>query len=116
MAPIKKMIFRGDVNRIYDDKYRKEEAAKKEKFFIRPSRKRKLKNAKWFSVGMGIDLPFCLIILILLVVGTIMMFSASYAFSYYTNEQAPQNRPDRSGNRVFRSGAGADSALGKRRS
>lgn len=80
------MIFRGDVNRIYDDKYRKEEAAKKEKFFIRPSRKRKLKNAKWFSVGMGIDLPFCLIILILLVVGTIMMFSASYAFSYYTND------------------------------
>ena len=32
---------------------------------------------------MGIDLPFCLLILILLVVGTIMMFSASYAFAYY---------------------------------
>ncbi|HCA04506.1 MAG TPA: cell division protein FtsW [Ruminococcaceae bacterium] len=43
-----------------------------------------MKNAKWFDVGMGIDLPFCIIIFVLLTVGTIMMFSASYAFSYYT--------------------------------
>ena len=78
------MILRGDVNRIYDDNYRSSQQAKKEKFFIRPTRQRKLKNAKWFSVGMGIDLPFCLLILILLVIGTIMMFSASYAFAYYT--------------------------------
>lgn len=78
------MLLRGDVNRIYDDEYRRREQAKKEKFFIRPTRQRKMKNAKWFSIGMGIDLPFCLIILILLVVGTIMMFSASYAFAYYT--------------------------------
>ena len=78
------MLLRGDVNRIYDDKYREEQQAKKEKFFIRPTRQRKMKNAKWFSVGMGIDLPFCLIILILLIVGTIMMFSASYAFAYYS--------------------------------
>ena len=78
------MILRGDVNRIYDDNYRSSQQAKKEKFFIRPTRQRKLKNAKWFSVGMGIDPPFCLLILILLVIGTIMMFSASYAFAYYT--------------------------------
>ena len=78
------MILRGDVNRIYDDKYRSSQQAKKEKLFISPTRQRKLKNAKWFSVGMGIDLPFCLLILILLVIGTIMMFSASYAFAYYT--------------------------------
>ena len=84
MAPNKKMILRGDVNRIYDDKYRSSQQAKKEKLFIRPTRQRKLKNAKWFSVGMGIDLPFCLLILSLLVIGTIMMFSASYAFAYYT--------------------------------
>lgn len=43
-----------------------------------------MKKTKWFSIGMGIDLPFCIIILILLTIGTIMMFSASYAFSYYT--------------------------------
>ena len=84
MAPNKKMILRGDVNRIYDEEYRSSQQAKKEKFFIRPTRQRKLKNAKWFSVGMGIDLPFCMLILILLVIGTIMMFSASYAFAYYT--------------------------------
>lgn len=84
MAPNKKMILRGDVNRIYDDNYRSSQQAKKEKLFVRPTRQRKLKNAKWFSVGMGIDLPFCLLILILLVIGTIMMFSASYAFAYYT--------------------------------
>ena len=84
MAPNKKVIMRGDVNRIYDDEYRKAQQAKKEKFFIRPSRQRKMKNTKWFSIGMGIDLPFCLIILILLIIGTIMMFSASYAFAYYT--------------------------------
>ena len=43
-----------------------------------------MKNAKWFGIGMGIDLPFCIILLVLLTVGTIMMFSASYAFAYYT--------------------------------
>ena len=74
------MILRADVNRVYDEKYRTQ--VEKEKFFIRG--KRKPKNGKWFSVGLGIDLPFCLLILILLVIGTIMMFSASYAFSYYT--------------------------------
>ena len=80
MAPNQRMILRADVNRVYDEKYRTQE--EKEKFFIRG--KRKPKNGKWFSVGLGIDLPFCLLILILLVIGTIMMFSASYAFSYYT--------------------------------
>lgn len=98
MAPNLKMILRGDVNRIYDSRYKRSQTAKdqnadnqnakpkedREKFFIRPARQRKMKNAKWFTVGMGIDLPFCIIILILLIIGTIMMFSASYAFSYYT--------------------------------
>lgn len=84
MAPREKMIFKADVNRIYDEEYYSEQKIKQEKFFIRPSRQRKMKKAKWFSIGMGIDLPFCIIILILLTIGTIMMFSASYAFSYYT--------------------------------
>ena len=84
MAPNKKVILRGDVNRIYDDDYRERQQAKKEKLFNRPTRRRKMKNTKLFNIGMGIDLPFCLIILLLLIIGTIMMFSASYAFSYYT--------------------------------
>ena len=81
------MLFRGDVNRVYDEQYRRKNARPKksadEAFFVRPVRRRE-KNAKWFFVGMGIDLPFCIIILVLLVMGTIMMFSASYAFAYYT--------------------------------
>lgn len=85
MAPNKKMLFRGDVNRVYDEQLRQKQQ-KQEGFFIRPRRREK--NAKWFSVGMGIDLPFCLIILVLLIIGTIMMFSASYAYAYYTQEDS----------------------------
>lgn len=84
MAPNKRMMLKADMNRIYDDEYYSEQKIKQEKFFVRPSRQRKMKTTKIFSIGMGIDLPFCIIILILLTIGTIMMFSASYAFSYYT--------------------------------
>lgn len=38
-----------------------------------------------FSIGMGIDLPFLITILVLLVIGLIMMFSASYPVAYYNN-------------------------------
>ena len=84
--PDKRMIFKADVNRIYDDKLKQEQRAKREGFFVRAPRGRKMKKAKWFMVGMGIDLPFCIIILILLTIGTIMMFSSSYAFAYYTQD------------------------------
>lgn len=84
MAPFKKMLLKADVNKIYDEEYQREQSVKDEKFFIRPSHQRKMKNTKLFSIGMGIDLPFCIIILVLLTIGTIMMFSASYAYSYYT--------------------------------
>ena len=86
MAPQRKVMYKADVNKIYDEKYRKEQRVKQEKFFVRPTRQRKMKNAKWFSIGMGIDLPFCLIIIILLTIGTIMMFSASYAVAYYQHD------------------------------
>ncbi len=85
MAPYKKMMLKADINKIYDDEYYSEQKIKDEKFFVRPSRQRKMKKTKWFSLGMGIDLPFCIIILVLLTIGTIMMFSASYAYSYYKN-------------------------------
>lgn len=84
MAPYKKMMLKADINRIYDDEYYSEQKIKDEKFFIRPSHQRKMKKTGWFAIGMGIDLPFCIIILILLTIGMIMMFSASYAFAYYT--------------------------------
>ena len=84
------MLLRGDINRIFDEKLRRKKKAPdepKEKMFTRPQRRRE-KNAKWFDVGLGIDLPFCLIILILLTIGTIMMFSASYAFAFYTQDDS----------------------------
>lgn len=36
------------------------------------------KKMKLFAVGMGIDMPFLLIVLVLLAIGILMMFSASY--------------------------------------
>ena len=49
-----------------------------------PPKSRK-KRFGLLSVGMGIDLPFLIIILVLLVIGLIMMFSASYPVAYYNN-------------------------------
>ena len=88
MAPDKRMMLKADINRIYDDEYYSEQKIKEEKFFVRPSRQRKMKKTKWFGIGMGIDLPFCIIILVLLTVGTIMMFSASYANAYYYQDDS----------------------------
>lgn len=91
MAPNKRIIFNADVNRIYDEEYYSEQKIKNEKFFIRPSKpshRRKMKKTKWFDIGMGIDLPFCIIILVLLTIGTIMMFSASYANAYYYQDDS----------------------------
>ena len=83
MAPQKRMMLKADVNRIYDEEVYSEQKIREEKFFVRPSRRRKMKKGKLFSVGMGLDLPFCIIILVLLTIGMIMMFSASYAYAYY---------------------------------
>ncbi len=88
MAPYKKMMLKADINRMYDDEYYSEQKIKDEKFFVRPSRQIKMKKTKWFNIGMGIDLPFCIIILVLLTIGTIMMFSASYAYAYYNNDDS----------------------------
>lgn len=81
-------MLNADLNKIYDEEYYSEQKIKEEKFFVRPSRQRKMKKAKWFGVGMGIDLPFCIIILVLLTIGTIMMFSASYANAYYYQDDS----------------------------
>lgn len=42
------------------------------------------KHFKIFSVRSGMDMPFFFLILVLLVIGITMMFSASYAFAYFT--------------------------------
>lgn len=47
----------------------------------KPKRKSRF---KLFSVRSGMDMPFFFLVLTLLVIGIVMMFSASYAFAYYT--------------------------------
>ncbi len=41
------------------------------------------KKTRLFSVRSGVDLPFLLLVLVLVTVGLIMMFSASYYYSYH---------------------------------
>ena len=45
--------------------------------------KRTKKKFSLISIGKGLDMPFCILILILLAVGLTMMFSASYPVAYY---------------------------------
>lgn len=48
-----------------------------------PLMNKRRRKTPLFSVGMGIDLPFLIILLILVVIGLIMMFSASYPIAFY---------------------------------
>lgn len=43
---------------------------------------KKKKKTKFFDIGLGLDMPFCLLVLVLLTIGIIMMFSASYPIAY----------------------------------
>ncbi len=43
------------------------------------------KRLRAFSVSQGFDMPFLVILMIILVVGLISLFSASYAYSFYWN-------------------------------
>lgn len=49
---------------------------------------RRKKRFKLFSVRSGMDMPFFFLVLTLLVIGIVMMFSASYAFAYYTTDSS----------------------------
>ncbi|MEE1060778.1 MAG: putative peptidoglycan glycosyltransferase FtsW [Ruminococcus sp.] len=82
MAPYQKMMLKADINRIYDEKVAEKKTARKSAKSRNSRRPQKKKNG-WFAIGMGIDLPFCIIILVLLTIGIIMMFSASYPVAYY---------------------------------
>lgn len=44
------------------------------------------KRLRLFSVSQGFDLPFFIILMLILVVGLISLFSASFAYSYYWND------------------------------
>lgn len=44
------------------------------------------KKFRFFSVANGFDMPFLIILMIVLVVGLISLYSAGYAYSYYWND------------------------------
>ena len=48
-----------------------------------PKKKRKLNLIK--VVNSGVDIPFLFLVLTILIVGLVMMFSASYPYAYYHN-------------------------------
>lgn len=48
----------------------------------RPRRRRKVRY-KLFSLGEGLDMPLFVFVMVLLAIGLVMLFSASYADSYY---------------------------------
>ncbi len=51
-----------------------------------PRRKSPGKNAAFFAMANGFDMPFLIILMVILTVGLICLFSASYAYSFYWNE------------------------------
>ncbi len=48
---------------------------------IRKTSDKKGKN-KYFAAGLGVDMPFCIVLAALLIIGLVMMFSASYPTAY----------------------------------
>ena len=84
MAPQVEVMRRADVNRLYDEKVNKSRRAERSAKEARKPDKRKGKKRKpLFERGMGLDLPFLLLVLVLVIIGMIMMFSASYPSAYY---------------------------------
>ena len=75
MAPFVQVMRRADINKVYDEQFndrrdRREARSRRDA----PEKKRKLKQ-KLFDRGMGIDLPFLLIVLVLLIIGMIIKFT-----------------------------------------
>lgn len=88
METVNPLIFKADINRIFDEKVAMANAATGrsrpvQKQTAKTSRTRPVKKRKPFSKGMGLDLGFLILVLVLLTIGTVMMFSASYPVALY---------------------------------
>lgn len=80
MAPQVQVMRQADVNKLYDEKVNRKRRGQAPA----PKKRRKVKS-RLFERGMGLDLPFLLLVLVLLIIGMIMMFSASYPTAYYNS-------------------------------
>ena len=86
MAPNVRVMRQADINKLYDERVAdRRQRAGQPTSDNRRNRRRKPKM-KWLERGMGLDLPFLLLVLTLLIVGMVMMFSASYPTAYYNHE------------------------------
>lgn len=80
--------------RYLDEKDRRATATKERKQVIDveddevKATQKKKQRFKLFSVRGGMDMPFFFLVLSLLAIGIVMMFSASYAFAYYTTDSS----------------------------
>ena len=77
MLPFVQVMREADYNKLYDEKLNYRRQRKED-----GQRRGKLKQ-RMFDRGMGIDLPFLLLVLVLLIIGMVMMFSASFPVAYY---------------------------------
>ena len=95
MLQFVQVMREADYNKLYDEKLNNSRQRRQQREARRdrrnaPDRTRmsaaqrrgKLKQ-RMFERGMGIDLPFLLLVLVLLVIGMVMMFSASFPVAYY---------------------------------
>ena len=62
---------------------KKKSSSNKATTVINQSKKSIKKKFKIFSIRAGLDMPFLLLVLILVAIGLVMLFSASYANAYY---------------------------------
>ncbi len=86
MAPHIEVMHKADMNKYYDEKVtEKKEKRDRRRRDSKPSNKfmARLESTGFVRQGMGLDLPFLLLIFVLLIIGMIMMFSASYPVAYY---------------------------------
>lgn len=68
------------------ESYRTTGASSGREYSEHSSKKRVVKRKKQFSllsIGKGLDVPFCMLIVLLLAIGITMMFSASYPVAFY---------------------------------
>ncbi len=81
MQPQVEVMRRADVNKLYDEKVNNRRRGRRPEK-QQPERKKKV-HRPLLERGMGLDLPFLLLVLVLVIIGMIMMFSASYPSAYY---------------------------------
>lgn len=73
----------GDLDNFSNKQKRKSPQGREQSSDAKGKRIRVRKKFRIFSKGSGLDLPFFLLVLTVLIIGLVMMFSASYPVAYY---------------------------------